>query len=211
MQYNGIYWALFAPVMKKSITARFGRELAETSIRNGKREYRRLLSEADDLGPGNPMAMNAYFAYVFAGAYLGSGKKISPGDMALVMTDVLNARLLRTYFGMTDLNRTPKKWETDMHKYAAWFQKHGDRYPVNWHVAFDEARHSDGSFYYFTRCPICEFCRREGLDGLMPALCATDETMFRLQHGRLLREHTLARGEACCDYWIVGDRVKDPR
>jgi hypothetical protein len=152
------------------------------------------------------MAMNAYFAYVFAAAWLASGRKITPDEMALVMTDVLESRLLRTFFGMTDLNKTPKKWEREMRKYEAWFAKYGEKYPVNWNVNFDEARHKEGSFYYFTRCPICEFCNREGLGELMPALCSTDEVMFRLQHGKLHREHTIASGDLVCDYWIVGDK-----
>jgi len=45
----------------------------------------------------------------------------------------------------------------------------------------------------------------------MPALCATDEVMFRLQHGRLFREHTIANGDGICDYWIIGDRAKNAR
>lgn len=211
MKYKGIYWALLAPMMKKSIRNRFGAPLAAQAIREGKKEYKRLLSRADDLGPGNPMAANAYFAYVFAAAWLGSGRRISPDDMAKVMTDVLESRLLRTVFGRTDLNRTPKKWYRDMKKYEAWFQKHGNAYPVNWNVHFDESLHKDGSYYYFTRCPICEFCSREGIAELMPALCATDEVMFRLQHGTLHREHTIANGEPVCDYWVVGDKIRDPR
>ena len=103
MRYKGIYWTFFSPMIKRSITNRFDKELAAQSIRNGKAGYRRLLSRADDLGPGNPMVMNAYFAYVFAAAWLGSDRKITPDEMALVMTDVLESRLLRTFFGMTDL------------------------------------------------------------------------------------------------------------
>ena len=202
---------LFAPMIKRSIARRFDSSLAERSVKRGKEEYRKLLARADDLGPGNPMAINAYFAYVFAGAWLGSGRQIAPEEMALVMTDVLESKLLRAYFGMTDLNKTPKKWEKEMRKYEAWFQKHGEEYPVNWNVRFDENAHRDGSYYYFTRCPICEFCRREGIGELMPALCATDEVMFRLQHGRLYREHTIARGEGVCDYWVVGDKIQNPR
>jgi len=211
MKYRGIYWTLFAPMIRKSITNRFGKQLAGEAVSNGKSEYRRLLSHADDLGPGNPMAMNAYFAYVFAAAWLGSGKMLTPEDMGQVMTDVLETRLLRAYFGMTDLNRTPGKWEQEMRKYAAWFEKYGKDYPVNWVVRFDESRHQEGSFYYFTRCPICEFCVREGIEELMPALCATDEVMFRLQHGKLYREHTIANGDGLCDYWIVGDKTDDGR
>ena len=210
MKYAGIYWTIFSPLMKKSIEKRFNNDLAERTIRSGKTEYRRLLANADDLGPGNPMAMNAYFAYVFAGAWLGSGKIISPDEMALIMTDVLESKLLRTIFGMTDLNKTPKKWEKDMRKYERWFNKHGKDYPINWNVNFDESLHKDGSYYYFTRCPICEFCQREGIAELMPALCATDEVMFRLQHGNLYREHTIAQGDGICDYWVVGDKIYQP-
>ena len=211
MKYIGIYWTLFAPMMKKSISKRFGSKLAKESITNGKIEYRRLLSRADDLGAGNPMASNAYFAYVFAGAWLGSKKKLAPDDMALVMTDVLESKLLRTVFGMTNLNKNPKKWEQDMRKYEKWFYANSKEYPVNWKVNFDEGKHRDGSYYYFSRCPICEFCNREGISELMPALCATDEVMFRLQHGKLYRKYTIAGGDEICDYWVVGDKVKNPR
>lgn len=211
MKYVGIYWTLFAPLIKKSMASRFNKDIADKAVKNGKSEYRRLLDHADDLGPGNPMASNAYFAYVFAGAWLGSGRVITPDEMGQVMTDVLESRLLRTVFGMTDLNRSPKKWYRDMKKYDKWFRKYGSDYPVNWNVNFDETVHYDGSYYYFTRCPICEFCRREGIEELMPALCATDEVMFRLQHGKLHREHTIANGDPVCDYWIVGDKVSDPK
>ena len=53
MKYVGIYWKVFAPLMKKSIRKRFSKELADRAIRQGKSEYRGLLSRADDLGPGN--------------------------------------------------------------------------------------------------------------------------------------------------------------
>lgn len=213
MEYKGIYWTVFSPLIKKSIAGRYSNALAEKAIQKGKKEYKGLLSRADELGKGNPMAMNAYFAYVFAAAWLGTNKEITPAGMGEVMTDVLTSPLLKTFFGMTDINtaKGETKWYRDMKKYEAWYEKNKNVYPVNWVVHFDESRHRDGSFYYFTRCPICEFCKREGIEELMPTLCATDEVMFRLQHGRLHREHTLARSEGECDYWIVGDKVSDPQ
>ena len=211
MKQNMTYWVLFAPMIRRSISRRFSEELAQKGVREGKREYRELCARADELGPGNPMAMNAYFAYVFAGAWLGTGRAISPEEMGKVMSDVLNSPLLRFVFGLTNLNRKPKKWYNDMKKYEAWFHKHGKEYPANWNVRFDENKHETGSYYYFTRCPICEFCAREGLSELMPALCATDEVMFKLQHGVLRRSHTIAQGDGVCDYWIVGDQVQNPK
>ena len=59
MKYVGIYWTLFAPLMKKSIAKRFDRDLAQQALHRGKAEYRRLLSSADDLGPGNQLRTTA--------------------------------------------------------------------------------------------------------------------------------------------------------
>ena len=200
-------------MIKKSIKRRYSPALADKAIKDGKEAYKGLLSRADELGPGNPMAMNAYFAYVFAAAWLGTDKEITPDGMGEVMTDVLTSPLMKTFFGMTDINsaKGEKKWYRDMKKYEAWYEKNKNEYPVNWVVHFNESLHQDGSYYKFTRCPICEFCKREGIEELMPALCATDEVMFRLQHGVLNREHTLARNEGECDYWIVGDKNTNPK
>lgn len=209
MQYKGYYWALFAPLIKKSIAKRYGKNMADLAVRNGKREYRRILENADELGPGNPMASNAYFAYVFVGAWLGTDRQIPPEGMAEVMKDVLAK--LRPFFGMTNMNKTPRKWYDDMKKYEAWAKKNGEKYPATWSVHFDENLHRDGSFYYFTSCPICACMNRMGYPEIMPGLCATDEVMFRYQHGKLYREHTLAKGEDVCDYWVVGDKTKEPK
>lgn len=80
------------------------------------------------------MASNAYFAYVFVAAWLGTGKKISAEDIADVMKDVL---------------------------------------------------------------------------AKMKPLCELDAVMFAYQHGILHRGHTIASGGELCDYWIVGDKIKN--
>ena len=211
MKYKGYYWAILSPLIRRSITKRYSWELADRSIAKGKMEYRALLLEADDLGPGNPMEMNAYFAYVFVAAWLGSGKLISPDGMANVMTDVLH--VMKPFFGVVNLNtkKGSKKWYREMKKYESWSKDKLDQYPVNWRVGFDESLHRDGSYYYFTSCPICDFCKRKGISQIMSALCSTDHLMFEMQHGVLHRQHTIANGDPVCDYWVVGDQVKDPK
>lgn len=208
MKYKGYYWTLFAPLIRKSIEKRYGKNMADLAVRNGKREYRRILENADEIGPGNPMASNAYFAYVFVGAWLGTGRQIPPEGMAEVMKDVLTK--LKPFFGMTNMNKTPRKWHDDMKKYEAWAKKNKEKYPAAWSVHFDEDLHRDGSFYYFTSCPICACMKKMGYPEIMPGLCATDEVMFHYQHAVLHRDHTLAKGEDVCDYWVVGDKVRDP-
>ncbi len=210
MKQNILYWTLFAPMIKNSIKTRFGKEMAVKAIKNGKKRYCALVQEAPDIGSGNPMASNAYFAYVFVGAWLGTDKKLTPDDMALVMTDVLAK--VKFFFGMTDMNKTPDKWYRDMKKYEKWYDaRNGEKFPATWKVHFDESLHRDGSFYYFSLCPICSYLTGIGLGEIMPALCSTDKVMFAYQHGTLHREYTIANGDPICDYWVVGDKTDEPQ
>lgn len=209
MKYQGIYWTILSPIIKKSIKKRFGSEQADAAIRNGKAEYRKLLSSAPELGKGNPMASNAYFAYVFVAAWLGTGKRLTPEDIAEVMKDVL--RKMKPFFGLTDLNKDPKKWTREMKKYKKWYDAgNGEKYPTTWKVELDDNLHRDGSYYALTACPICTFLNNEGFGEIMPNLCELDAVMFSYQHGVLHREKTIASGEDMCDYWIVPDKVKNP-
>jgi len=105
MKQNNFYWSLFAPMIKCSIKKRFGTGLADQAIHKGKAKYLTLVADAPELGRDNPMASNAYFAYVFVGAWLGTEKKLTPEDMGLVMTDVL--KKFRFFFSVTDMNKSP--------------------------------------------------------------------------------------------------------
>ena len=99
-----------------------------------------------------------------------------------------------------------------MKKYEKWYDAgNGEKYPTTWKVHFDESLHRDGSFYYFSVCPICSYLTGKELGEIMTALCATDPVMFGYQHGKLHREHTIAGGDAVCDYWVVGDRTDNPQ
>lgn len=209
--YKAIYWNVLSPLVRRSITKRYSDTLASYAIKNGKKHYRELLQRADDIGPGNPMAADFYGACVFIACWLGTGKLISPAGMEKVTEDVM--RTMKPFFALQNLNtkRGSGYWYRFMKKYEAWSADKFDRYPTIWKVHFDENLHRDGSYFYFTQCPICTLCQKEGIPEILPALCRTDEIMFHMQHGVLHRKHTLAAGDKICDYWVVGDKVKDPR
>lgn len=209
MKKNIIYWKLLSPMIHESIQDRFGKTLADKAINNGKKEYETLVENAPELGKGNSMASNAYFAYVFVGAWLGMDKKISPEDMAVIMTDVLGK--LKPFFSLINLNKMPHFWDKQMKIYAHWYQSNGKKYPETWKVHFDRNAHKDGSYYYFTSCPICSYLNAIGLKEIMPALCQTDSVMFAYQHGVLHRKHTIASGDDVCDYWITGNQNYNPK
>ena len=211
MKYKGYYWTVLTPMIRSSAGKICGKELADRAVSRGKAQFRMLLQKADDLGPGNPMECNAYFAYVFVAVWLGSGKEITPDQMGKIMESVIVK--MRPFFGLINLN-TPKGskyWYQSMKKYQAWYEKKGKQYPATWKVHFDENLHRDGSYYCFSSCPVCAFLQKEGMGEILETLCDTDWLMFKMQHGVLHRDCTLARGQCMCDYWVVGDQVKDPK
>ena len=72
MKYVGIYWTLFAPMMKKSIAKRFDKELADRAIRQGKHEYRRLLYREHTIANGDGLC-----DYWIVGDKTDDGRKTS--------------------------------------------------------------------------------------------------------------------------------------
>ena len=157
------------------------------------------------------MESNAYFAYVFVAVWLGSSREIPIETMGKIMEDVIIK--MRPFFGLINVNtkKGSRFWYHFMKKYDKWYEKFGKQYPETFKIQFDESLHTDGSYYCITKCPICSFLKEQGIGEIMGILCETDKLMFAMQHGILHREHTIARGEAMCDYWIVGDQVKNPR
>ena len=208
MRYSGLYWHFLSPMIKNSIVKNFGKERAKQAIKNGKEKYRELVINAPELGRGNQMASNAYFAYVFVGAWLGTGKELTPENMGLVMREVLEK--MKPFFGLIDLNKNEKYWYDSMKKYEQWCNNGNlEKYPDTWQVNFDEDLHDRGSYYYFTSCPICSYLNKIGMGEIMKPLCETDKYMFAYQHGILNRKHTIADGGDICDYWVVGDKYGD--
>ena len=74
-----------------------------------------------------------------------------------------------------------------------------------------ENKHKDGIYYHFTRCPLNDFARKNGFLEILPVCCEIDHYMTEAKHGVLHRDYTLATGGSICDYWIVPDKIKNPK
>ena len=60
-------------------------------------------------------------------------------------------------------------------------------------------------------CPNRTPCQREGIEEIVEPLRDTDRLIIQMQHGVLLREHGTAKDYAKREYWIVGDKIKNPQ
>ncbi len=212
--HKSLYWHVIAPVARHSISMRWGKDLARRAYRRGKLAYQDLLLCAPDLGEDNPMLATFCESMVFVALWMGAEGAISVGGLRLVTSDVLGFAPLRLVGLVRNANRGPHALDFQldaMRETEAWACEHEGGFESTWRVTFDDARHKDGIFFEYTRCPIAEYCRELGVSQVTPVLCELDHHMVRLIHARLIRERTLAEGGDGCDYWIVGDKTTDPR
>ena len=207
MKYNSFYFQLFRGTMKKVLTERYGQDFARDTMKKACNLYKKLVLDADDIGAGNPMAYNELFALAFVAPYIASGKRIAPEIVQEMMRRSLYS--VKFYFSMVDLNTPQGKLsnQKSILKYVKWYTPERERrYPNSFKVDFVGKPYEEACYYRITRCPICAYCKRLGVEELMPLLCELDKVMIGLQHGVLHREQTIASGGGCCDYFITGDR-----
>lgn len=93
---------------------------------------------------------------------------------------------------------------------SEWAEKHKNEYPETWEFNFDD-KHKDGCYFYFTKCPIAKYFKDNDMEDLTHMFCGIDHLTIKLAKGKLIRNCTLANGDAMCDFWIVGDKVENPR
>ncbi|CAG7585368.1 hypothetical protein PEPTYR26121_00155 [Peptoniphilus tyrrelliae] len=207
MKYNSFYFLLFKGQMKKVLIEKYDKAYASEIIKKSKKIYRKLIEEADDIGNDNPMAYNEMFALVFVAPYIASEKKIPPETIQEMMRRSLYS--VKWYFSLVNLNtkRGKEANKKNILKYYKWYTEEKERlYPTSFKVDFEGQPYEGACYYRITRCPICAYTKKLGVDELMPLFCELDELMISLQHGILHRKDTIANGADCCDYFIKGDR-----
>ena len=207
MKYKGFYFLLFKGPMKKVLIEKYNKAYALEIITKSKKVYRELVKNMDDIGEDNPMVYNEMFALVFVAPYIASEKKISPETVQEMMRRSLYT--FKCFFSLINLNtkRGKEANKKNILKYYKWYTEEKEKlYPTSFKVDFEGEPYEGACYYRITRCPICAYTKKLGVDELMPLFCELDELMISLQHGVLHRKGTIADGADCCDYFITGDR-----
>ncbi|WP_304263631.1 L-2-amino-thiazoline-4-carboxylic acid hydrolase [Kallipyga massiliensis] len=207
MKYHAYYFWLFKRSIKQVLRENYDESYAKEILKKSKQCYRTLVEEMDDIGHDNPMAYNALFALVFVAPYIASEKRIPPEMIQEMMRRSLYS--IRWYFARTDLNTKRGKASNKkvILRYLDWYTPEREKkYPTSFKVDLEGQPYEEACYYRITRCPICAYAERLGVDELMPLFCELDDLMISLEHGVLHRKETIASGGDCCDYLILGDK-----
>lgn len=213
MRYKGTFLHLITILIRKPMNKKYGRTFTKSVLKKVEPIYKEMLSKTDDIGFENPMASNIYMSFVFLAIWKAADGKIKPADFKEVITEFMNHPLVMKFMGGMDVNEpeSMRKMAQKFRQIAQWADEHPQYKDKTWDFHFDDSLHKDGTYYYFTRCPIEKFARENGYMEILPVICDTDFLTAKARGAVLHREQTLATGGRMCDYWFVGDKVKNPQ
>lgn len=213
MKYKGNYFSLITMVIKKPMVRQYGKEQTKKWLKGAKTVYKQMLAETEDIGADNPMAGNIYSGFVFMAIWKAADGAIKVEDFNRVAAEMMDRPIVRKLKGGTDMNKQKDRDEMNaqFHRLADWAEAHPQYKDKTWDFHFDEEKHKDGIYYYFTRCPMETYAREHGYMEVLPVCCNLDFCTAKLRHANLYREQTLSEGGKMCDYWFVGDQVKNPQ
>lgn len=213
MEYTDKYWKMVIPYVKKSVTKRYGKEYTTALMQKTHEEYKDMLRRIDDVGKDNPMASNIYECLIFLALWKAADGRISIEELREISVEILSMPVLKLMGLFVNGNKASgvQRVRKMMEKDAQWLEQNPQYKKYSWDFNFDETKHKDGFYYHFTQCPLNNFARKEGYLEVLPVMCDIDYLTAKLMHFTLHREQTLAGGGTKCDYWFVGDKIKNPQ
>ncbi|MBQ8973252.1 MAG: L-2-amino-thiazoline-4-carboxylic acid hydrolase, partial [Clostridia bacterium] len=105
MPYKGTYLRLFSLLLKKPMTAEYGKELTRKTLKAAPAVYRRMLEQVDDIGADNPMAGNIYMCFVFLAIWKAADGAISPDSLRRVTKAFMARPIVAKIMSGKDINK----------------------------------------------------------------------------------------------------------
>lgn len=159
-------------------------------------EYRRILTNAKDIGNHNPLLS----AYTLGAWFIAMNREdsLSPEKNCQLLTEGLrSSRIFRMILGDADHYLDPKR----IAKQTKWAEStHKRRYENDWVVNLLPGNGDYDLGYDYLECGICKLCRAEGCPELAKYLCRLDFMFAEVMGLRLERTSTLAEGGMKCDF-----------
>ncbi len=213
MKYTGKYYMVLSLFLRRHLIEQFGKEVTNKALKGAKPIYKEMLKKCGGIGYDNPMASNIYMCFDFLAIWKAADGAIDYEGYRKVIRNFMTKPPVSKFMSIGDLNDsvTLKKGLERMHAMQDWADAHPKYKDKTWDFNFDEAKHEDGIYYHFTRCPLNDFARENDFLEILPVCCEIDYYTAAAKHGVLPRDYTLATGGSICDYWIVPDKMANPK
>ncbi len=186
-------------IMDKAVYAflrDYGIEVTAELKKRIRKEYKEIVARTPALGKGNSLTKILYI-----GCYLISFYKAAP--------DVIDEKCFEglVKYLCDEMIRRQKEDESSFSEKNIRTREEAARksqtssYEMDWKSTFRRIDKDNYEFTY-TKCGLCELGKRENCFHLIKYLCMTDFISFDKGGAKLVRNHTLANGDDCCDFHV---------
>ena len=200
------------PAMMRVLERRYGATQAAERWVQVERQYTRWLQDEGDLGgKSNMMASNMTLCYAVCAFYEALDRKFTKEEFDAFLNDAMG----KTFVVLNHLNMNKlekKRWLIGLvYRYIEHYKKQADRkrggaWGNTWKVRVNPDGRRRGIAYVLDTCPLYEFAQKHGYMDILPYMCAADQLVARQFHAHLIRHQIVSDGDACCEYWFVGDQ-----
>ncbi len=209
------YIKKLTPVMMKYLIERYGES-------EGAARWRRTMDIAQAYwdetayigGKENILSDNLYMSEILFAAVEACDRDF-PGKDILRLGDTLMVGKIRKISRFVNAPRLiNRRWVQKLvdRMYGGYIRKCDvNDWANTWTMEVNPYGHAKGIAWRFTSCPVAEFAKEHDLLPWAKYLCMLDHKMAEAAGCKLHRAHTIVAGDDECDYWIVGDLVKNPK
>lgn len=169
--------------------------------RMSKWTYRKMIDRTPDIGAlsKNPLRMCLSGGAVWLSVYESADGKMDETLFQGLVTAGMESPLIRSSFKKKQVFTHPA--QEKMVAVAKVSNQISDS-PFNWKREVIPGRDADEYTINYHQCGLCALGRQENLFHLVKYLCVLDTLSVDWMGGVLYRNHTIAIGGACCDFYI---------
>lgn len=171
------------------------------------KQYKSFVKNAHDYGGKK----SPHFTQVYDAMFLLAFCSTAPKEHTIEELEPVSFEIFMSAFNtLGKVFSAKRKWTMDL--LSVIFKKsmdkdnrHAQNYPADFAGKCEPYDKKNGVVRYcFTRCPIADFVKANGLGKWMPLMCNCDHTGLGKIHAGLIREGTCFTTDHC-DYCIVSD------
>ena len=193
MKFNitfGLFEKVLCSMIKKEVSDK-------NVIKEIKKEYRAVIDRAGDIGSDNTL-LASYALAAFFIAMNRKDNKTPEENIEILSSHIQTNKLVKTFLGGdADTYFSEKK----MAGRREWSKKtHERKYEDDWVVDVIEKDDKYDMGLDYTRCGVCEMCKKEGCFEWAQYLCRLDFMLVEMIGIKLDRKGTLAQGADKCDF-----------
>ena len=162
-----------------------------------KAEYKAMVRRTPGLAKGNSLEKNLYIGCYLLAFHKAFPETVDESCFEGLITALCDEMVRR---GKEDDSAISEKTIKEREQSA--LRSRTSDYEMDWISTFKRGQDGNSYEFTYTKCGLCELGRREGCFDLIKYLCKTDYISFDLGGAKLVREHTLAGGDDCCDFKV---------